>query len=99
MRLKQRLILEMNVLVGAPCAFVRVIEILQCVEVVLWAQQFLAFDSERLGNEKCLLRHLRVQRENLVELFRGEKIPEADLSSRAGHLWVIFNETLLDLGI
>ena len=72
----------MHLLDCRACTFVSVVEVPERVEVILGSQELLAFDSERLRDEKSFLGNLRIEREDGVELIGGQEIPVAYLATR-----------------
>ena len=97
--LDQRLVLEVRVLHGRARALVGMMELLQRRVVVLGREKLPALDAEGLGDEERLLRDLRVEREDLVQLLGREKVPEPDLAARGGRLGMVGNKPFFDLGI
>ena len=95
--LEQRLVLEVHVLHGRARALVGVVEILQRLVIVLRGEELLALDAQGFGDQERLLRDLRVEREDLVQLLGREKVPEPDLVARGGRLGMVGDELLLDL--
>ena len=80
-------------------ALVGVVELLERLVVVLGREELLALDAERLRDQQGLLRNLRVEREDLVQLVRRQEVPEAHLAAGRCHFRVVGDEPLLDLRI
>ena len=97
--LQESLVRKMEVLHRGARPLVDVVELLQCRVVVLGGQKLLALDAERLRDQERLAGHGLVQREDLVELSRGEEVPEADFPPGVLEFRVIRTESFLGLRI
>ena len=78
----ESLIFEMELLCRGGFAFVRVREIAQGVEVVLWFEQLFALDAEDFGDAERLKGDAGIEAQKVVEFVGRKEIPIGDLDRR-----------------
>ena len=68
---------------GGGFAFKTFVNFADGIEVVVWVEQFSAFDTEGSGDDEGFVVYAFVEVEEGVEFFGGQEVPENDFASGA----------------